>query len=108
MANSAYFGAGMMVAPPACIDDGILDLVQMRHGPKLAFVRALSKIKTGSHTALAEVSLERDAVVTLTIDRPLPVAADGETLPFASPLPAGTPLHIRVLPGALTVLAPPG
>jgi diacylglycerol kinase (ATP) len=106
VANSAYFGAGMMVAPPACIDDGILDLVLMRHGPKVAFVRALSKIKTGSHTSLAEVSLERETEVTLTVDRPMPVAADGETLPFAAPLPAGTPLRIRALPSALTVIAP--
>jgi diacylglycerol kinase (ATP) len=107
VANSRYFGAGMMVAPPARVDDGILDLVLMRHGPKLAFVRALSKIKDGSHVSLAEVSLERDAEVTLTVDRTLPVAADGETLAFAAPLPAGTPLRIRVLPGALTVIAPP-
>lgn len=106
VANSAYFGAGMMVAPPALVDDGLLDLVLMRHGPKLAFVRALTKIKDGSHTALAEVSLARDTEVTMTIDRPVPVAADGETLRFAAPLPAGTPLRIRVLPGALTVLAP--
>jgi diacylglycerol kinase (ATP) len=106
IANSAYFGAGMMVAPPACIDDGVLDLVLMRHGPKLAFVQALRKIKDGSHTALAEISLERDREVMLTVDRPMPVAADGETLPFASPLPARTPLRIRALPGALRVIAP--
>ncbi len=106
VANSAYFGAGMLVAPAACIDDGVLDLVLMRHGPKLAFVRALAKIKDGSHTALSQVSLERDHEVTLTVDRPMPVAADGETLPFAAPLPAGTPLRIRVLPGALAVIAP--
>jgi len=108
VANSAYFGAGMMVAPPARIDDGVLDLVLMRHGPRLAFVRALAKIKDGSHTSLAEVSLERDSAVTLTIDRAMPVAADGETLPFAAPLPAGTPLRIRALPAALTVIAPLG
>jgi diacylglycerol kinase (ATP) len=107
VANSAYFGAGMMVAPPASIDDGVLDLVLMRHGPKIAFVRALTKIKDGSHTALHEVSLERDSAVTLTVDRPMPVAADGETLPCAAPLQAGTPLQIRALPGALTVIAPP-
>jgi len=107
VANSAYFGAGMCVAPPAQIDDGVLDLVLMRHGPKLAFVRALAKIKTGAHTALPEVSLHRDSDVTIRLDRPLPVAADGETLPFAAPLPAGTSLRIRVLPGALTVIAPP-
>ena len=106
VANSAYFGAGMLVAPSACVDDGVLDLVLMRHGPKLAFVRALAKIKDGAHTGLPQVSLERDNEVTLTVDRPMPVAADGETLPFGSPLAAGTPLRIRVLPGALTVIAP--
>ena len=106
VANSAFFGGGMKVAPPACVDDGILDLVLMRHGPKLAFIKALAKIKHGSHTSLAQISLDRDTQVTLTLDRPMPVAADGETLPFAAPLPAGTPLRIRVLPGALSVLTP--
>jgi diacylglycerol kinase (ATP) len=106
IANSAYFGAGMKVAPSACVDDGLLDLVLMRHGPKLAFVQALSKIKNGSHTALPQVSLDQDTDVTLTLDRPVPLAADGETLPGAGPLPAGTPVRIRVLPAALTVIAP--
>jgi diacylglycerol kinase family enzyme len=44
--------------------------------------------------------------VVLSIDRDMPAAADGETLPCAAPLPAGALLRIRVLPGALTVLAP--
>jgi diacylglycerol kinase (ATP) len=107
VANSAYFGAGMKVAPPALVDDGELDLVLMRHGPKLTFIRALAKIKDGSHTTLEQVSLARDTDVTLTIDRAIPVAADGETIAFAAPLPAGTPVRIRALPGALTVIAPP-
>jgi YegS/Rv2252/BmrU family lipid kinase len=106
IANSAYFGAGMMVAPPAVIDDGVLDLVLMRHGPKVAFIRALAKIKDGAHTSLREVSLERDREVTLTVDRAMPVAADGETLPCAAPLLPGVPLRIRALPGALTVIVP--
>jgi diacylglycerol kinase family enzyme len=53
------------------------------------------------------IGLDRGAAVTLTMDRAMPVAADGETLPFASPLRAGTPLTVRALPGALTVLVPP-
>ena len=96
----------MQVAPPAEIDDGQLDLVLMRQGPKLAFLRALTKIKDGSHTALDQVSLEVDTDVTVTFDRAMPVAADGETLRFAAPLAAGTPVRIRVLPGALTIVAP--
>jgi diacylglycerol kinase (ATP) len=107
VANSAYFGAGMMVAPPARIDDGVLDIVLMRHGSRLAFVRVLLKIKDGSHLALPQISIERAGAVTLTMDRAMPAAADGELLPCAGPLPAGTPLTIRALPGALTVLAPP-
>ncbi len=106
VANSAYFGAGMKVAPSARIDDGQLDLILMRHAPKLTFLRCLTKINDGSHVTLREVSVQRDTDVTLTLDRPMPVAADGETLPFAAPLPARTPLRIRVLPAALTVLAP--
>ncbi len=107
IANSARFGAGMQVAPPALIDDGLLDIVRMRHGPKLAFVRVLLRIRGGTHVTLPLISLDRAAAVTLTMDRPMPAGADGETLPGASPLPAGTPLTVRALPGALTVLVPP-
>ena len=107
IANSAYFGAGMMVAPLARIDDGILDIVAMRDGPKLAFIRVLLKIRTGSHVSLAQVGLDRGAAMTLTMDRAMPVAADGETLPWACPLPAEAALTVRALPAALTVLAPP-
>ncbi len=106
VANAAYFGAGMMVAPGAQINDGILDIVIMRQGSKLALVRALAKIKDGSHLTLPQISLERGTEVTLTIDRALPSAADGETLAGAAPLPAGVPLRIRALPSILTVLAP--
>jgi diacylglycerol kinase (ATP) len=108
VANSAFFGAGMQVAPPAVVDDGLLDLVLMRHAPKLAFVRALMKIKDGSHVTLPEISLERGADITITMNRDLPAAADGEPLPCAMPLAAATPLRIRALPGALSVLAPAG
>jgi diacylglycerol kinase (ATP) len=106
IANSAFFGAGMRVAPPAIIDDGVLDLVLMRQAPKLAFVRALLKIRDGSHIALPQISLDRAADVTITMSRDLPAGADGEPLSGATPLRAGTPLRIRALPAALTVLAP--
>jgi diacylglycerol kinase (ATP) len=106
IANSAFFGAGMKVAPPAEIDDGILDVVLMRHGPKLTFVRALTKIKDGSHVNLPQVSLERGTEITLAVSRDLPAAADGEPLRCASPLTAGTPLRVRVLPAALAVIRP--
>jgi diacylglycerol kinase (ATP) len=106
IANIAYFGAGMMVAPPARFDDGTLDIVSMRHGGRLAFLRVLLKIRDGSHVALPQVGLDKVTAVTLTMDRALPVAADGELLPGAAPLPAGTPLTVAVRPAAVSVLAP--
>jgi YegS/Rv2252/BmrU family lipid kinase len=106
VANIAYFGAGMQVAPPAVFDDGILDVVALHEVPKPAFVRVLAKIRDGSHAGLPGVTLSRASAVTVTMDRDMPVAADGETLPWAAPLPAGTPLRIAVLPGALTALVP--
>jgi diacylglycerol kinase family enzyme len=106
VANSAYFGAGMKVAPPAEVDDGVLDIVLMRQGPKLAFARALMKIRDGSHVSLPQISMERGTEVTLTVDRAMPSAADGETLPGAAPLPAGAELRIRALPSILAVLTP--
>jgi len=108
VANSARFGAGMRVAPPAVIDDGVLDVVLMRQAAKITFVRALMKIKDGSHVTLPQISLLRGADVTITVSRDLPAAADGEPLACAAPLAAGTPLRIRALPGALSVLTPAG
>jgi len=106
VANCPYFGGGMKVAPPAMVDDGVLDVVTMRHGPRLAFIRALLKIKDGTHVALPQISVGRAAEVTVTVDRDMLAAADGEALRAAAPLPAGTPLRIRVLPRALRVIAP--
>lgn len=106
VANSSYFGAGMKVAPSAELDDGLLDVLVMRHAPRLAFLRVLLRIRSGTHLGLPQISHERGSEVTVTVDRDLPAAADGDTLPGGAPLPAGTPLRIRALPGALRVLVP--
>ncbi len=105
-ANSAYFGAGMRVAPQARIDDGLLDLVMMRTGPKLAFIRVLVTIRSGAHVRQPQVSLDRARELTITGGQDLLAAADGEALPGAAPLPAGVPIRIRAVPAALAVLTP--
>jgi diacylglycerol kinase (ATP) len=107
VANARYFGGGMQVAPPALTDDGRLEVVTLRHGPKLAFIQALLRIRSGQHLAMPLVSLSQAAAVTVTVSRDMPAAADGETLPGAGPLPAGATLRIRALPRALNVINPP-
>jgi diacylglycerol kinase (ATP) len=100
VANTPYFGAGMKVAPGALHTDGVLDIVAMRHAPKVAFVRVLLKIRHGSHVSLAQVSTDRAAAVTVTVDRPMPAGGDGELLAVRPPL------RIRAMPAALNVIVP--
>jgi diacylglycerol kinase (ATP) len=105
VANSRYFGAGMMVAPRADTADGLLDVVFIRGSSKVAMIRALSKIKQGTHVSMSPVGTARAAQVTVTVARDMPGGADGEVLAAARPLPARTPLRIRALPGALRVIS---
>jgi diacylglycerol kinase family enzyme len=106
VANSVYLAADRRVAPDADITDGLLDVIMVRQGTKLSFVEAMLRAGRGTHVLMDEVMTQRAASVTVTADRAMPAAADGETLAFAYPLGAGSPLHIRALPGALRVIAP--
>jgi diacylglycerol kinase (ATP) len=104
VANSRYFGAGMMVAPRADPGDGVLDVVFITGTSKTAMIRALTKIKKGTHVAMGPVGTARAREVTVTVGRAVPGGADGEALPGARPLDAGSPLRIRALPGILRVI----
>jgi diacylglycerol kinase (ATP) len=96
----------MKIAPDADTADGLLDVVLLRHAPKLTFVRALTKIKDGSHVNLDQIEVLRASSVTLSTDRPVPAGADGELLASAAPLPAGAGLRLSAVPRALRVIAP--
>jgi diacylglycerol kinase family enzyme len=80
----------------------------MYDAPKAAFLRVLLQIKDGTHVCMPQVALGQAAAVTVTADTALPVAADGETLPWGSPLAAGVPLRARVRRAALKVIVPAG
>jgi diacylglycerol kinase family enzyme len=104
VANSRYFGAGMMVAPSADPSDGLLDVIYIQGSSKLAMIHVLTKIKKGGHVSMGPIGTARARQVTVTVGRAMPGGADGEPLPCASPLTAGSPLRIRALPGALRMI----
>ena len=108
VANSVYLAAGKKVAPDADIGDGLLDVIMVGQGGKLSFLQAMLRAGRGTHVRMEQVTTQRAACVTVTADRAMPAAADGETLASACPLAAGSPLRIRALPGALRVIAPAG
>lgn len=100
VANSRAFGGGMFIAPDAELDDGEFDIVTVGEVGKLRFVGNLPKVFKGTHVEEDEVRVFRAPHLELTASRPFPVYADGEHL---TELPA----TIRILPRALSVLAPP-
>jgi diacylglycerol kinase (ATP) len=106
VANSAFFAAGTRAAPEASLTDGLLDVITVGDGRKLSFLRVMLSAARGTHLRLDQVGAAQAARVTVTADRAMLAGADGETLPFASPLAPGSSLSMRVLPGVLQVLAP--
>jgi diacylglycerol kinase (ATP) len=102
-ANSGYLAGGMHAAPGADVSDGLLDVITVRAGSKMSFIQVMLLASRGKHTRLEQVGAAQAASITVRADRDLPAGADGEPLPCASPLAAGTPLRIRALPGALRV-----
>lgn len=105
VANSAYYGKGMKIAPAATLDDGVLDVVVIEAASKLALMRSLPKVYDGGHVELPEVTVLTGRRVELRADaaRPVPVGGDGEPLGVL-PAQSGEPAVVEVLPGALSVI----
>jgi YegS/Rv2252/BmrU family lipid kinase len=98
-ANNSTFGGGMRIAPEAELDDGLLDVITVGEVGKLRFVANLRKVFNGTHIDDEQVRMFRASRVEITASRPFPVYADGEHL-------TELPVSVRVLPRALSVLAP--
>jgi YegS/Rv2252/BmrU family lipid kinase len=98
-ANSGAYGGGMMLAPNASLDDGVLDVVLVGHVPKLSFLRLLPTVFKGEHVRQREVQVLRGAEVRITADRPFTMYADGDPI-------AELPATVRALPGAVRVIVP--
>ncbi|GAB2774669.1 diacylglycerol kinase family protein [Nocardioides salsibiostraticola] len=107
VANSAYYGKGMKIAPAAVVDDGLLDVVVIEATSKVALMRALPTVYDGEHVSRPEVTMLRGRRVEIRADGArgqVPVGGDGEPLGVVPAL-AGAPGVAEVLPGALSILA---
>ncbi|GAA4373398.1 diacylglycerol/lipid kinase family protein [Nocardioides caricicola] len=106
VANSAYYGKGMKIAPPATLEDGLLDVVVIEAASRLALMRSLPQVYDGGHVALPEVTLLSGKVIELrgTARGGISVGGDGEPLGTLPALDA-TPATVEVVPSALSVIA---
>jgi diacylglycerol kinase (ATP) len=78
VSNTGRYGGGVLIAPAASPDDGILDLCLIRHASRLRLLRILPAAYRGEHVRAAEVEMLRAVEVEVSADRELPIIADGE------------------------------
>lgn len=97
VANATAYGGGMMIAPEAKVNDGLLDLFIVHKISRLKLVQLFPKVYSGGHVTHPAVEFVRCKEVTLEAEG-LPAFADGEPV-------GASPLTAKVLPGALFVFA---
>lgn len=99
--NISRFGGGMKIAPAACMDDGVLDLVVARELTRLQILRVFPKVYSGDHIHHPAVQTSRLRSARIGVDRPLIMACDGEPM---GRLSEGE-IEVSIVPGALRVVA---
>ena len=99
--NGSYYGGGFHVAPPARLDDGLLDVVLAERFSRLRVLSLLPSYIRGTHLKKNVRGLSHYTCTRLTIraEAPAFANADGE-------MSVETALTIQALPSAMTVLAP--
>ena len=96
--NGAYTAGGFHMAPGASLTDGALNLIAIRHYPRITRLPILFRVRQGKHLTLKGVRAALVRRVEVRTNRPLCVYADGELLPKTDEL------SVRVHPGALLVV----
>jgi diacylglycerol kinase (ATP) len=97
--NAPSYGGGLRMLPAAKLDDGLLDLCFVHTVSKLTVLRKFHTIYSGNHRSLDVVRYAQSPSVTIDAAQPMPIYADGEYV-------GTTPVRARIIPKALTVIAP--
>ncbi len=98
ISNSKFTGGGMKIAPMADTQDGRVDVVVFQRVNRRDILNIFSRVFKGTHIDHPKVKTFRAAAITIDSCPQELLMADGELLGW-------TPLHLKVLPGELTVLA---
>ncbi|HUF07218.1 MAG TPA: diacylglycerol kinase family protein [Candidatus Binatia bacterium] len=98
VANGAFYGGGMRIAPDARVDDGRLDVCVVGDISRLTVLRELPNLYRGTHV--------RHPSVTMLAGRTIEIDGDGGTRAHLDGEPFGTlPLDVRIEPRSLVVAA---
>ena len=101
VANGAYYGGGMRIAPDATVTDGWFDLITVADVSRLTALRQLPNLYRGTHLRHPAVAAARVRSVEIeALDgQPLALHLDGEPWRAA-------PVRLELHPGALAVARP--
>lgn len=99
VANGRYVAGGMLIAPEAAIDDGLLDviLIPKRPAPELALV--VAQIALGTHLSSDAIVYRRTAKLTVNSKPGMWFNVDGE-------LVGNEPARFEIVPRTLNFIAP--
>ena len=90
----------MFLVPDASLEDGMLDVVRSPAQAKLRYLRGLPRgVQGHARATTRRFTFVRGREITFSADRPFTAYADGDPI-------AELPPTVRVLPGALRVVAP--
>jgi lipid kinase YegS len=97
--NGRQAGGGVQVAPRACIDDGLLDVLAVRDIPAMALLTAARELHELSPNG-EYISYWQTPWAEVRTEEPIPVNLDGEPVRFSS-------VRYEAVPKAIRVIIPP-
>lgn len=96
--NTRFTGNGMQLAPAAVMDDGLIDVVVVRHATRARMLALFARVFDGTHTSLGCVEIHQARAFAIE-------PGVGDVLNLDGELKAKTPVRVQVMPAALRVLA---
>jgi len=100
IANLNQWGGGAKIAPQACADDGIMELVITERKDSFVIATNLYKLFMGTVDQVPEVKTTPFSTLEVVRERPSRIQLDGELVD------CDANLSVKVLPKALKVLVP--
>lgn len=100
--NGPCAGGGFYLTPDARVDDGLLDICMVREKSILQILSLMPKVMKGKHQNVSGVSFHREKSISVSAQEPFFVHADGEIVGASV-----TRVDVGILPGQLSVIAPP-
>ena len=99
VANGKYYGGGMIPAPAAVIDDGILDICTVESKSRIEILKLFSRYIKGKHATIPGVSFYKGNSIKISSAGPISLNLDGEVKRIKN-------VQYKIIPGGLNIICP--